>query len=140
MASVFSKIMAGELPGHFVWQDEQAVGLMTIAPIRPGHVLVIPRQEIDHFDDLPPELAGHLMQVSQRIAKAQKAAYPCLRVGMMIAGVEVPHTHLHLLPIDRVGDLDFSHAAPAEAATLAAEAERIRSALRAQSDSAADGW
>jgi len=138
MSSVFTRIIDGELPGHFVWQDVQAVGLLTIAPMRPGHVLVIPRQETDHFDDLPPELAGHLMQVSQRIAKALKAVYPCARVGMIIAGLEVPHTHLHVLPIDALGELDFARARPADQAQLAAEATRIRAALRSQGDAAAD--
>ena len=138
MASVFTKIIAGELPGHFIWQDERAIGIMTIAPIRTGHVLVIPREEIDHFDDLPPALAGHLMQVCQRIAKAQKAVYPCLRIGLIVAGVEVPHTHLHLLPIDGVGDIDFRRARQAGAEELAAAADKLRAALRAQGDSAAD--
>lgn len=138
MPSIFTRIINGELPGHFVWQDEQAVAMMTIQPLKPGHVLVIPRAEVDHFDELPGELAGHLMQVSQRIAGALKQVYPCVRVGLIIAGVEVPHTHLHVLPIDSVREMDFSRAENASAETLAAEAQKIRAALRARGDSAAD--
>lgn len=138
MPSVFSKIISGEFPGHFVWQDELAVAIMTIAPLRPGHVLVIPRQEIDHFDDLPPALAGHLMQVSQRIAGALKVVFPCARIGLLIAGLEVPHTHLHVLPIDSMNDIEFSRARPAEADVLAAEADKIRVALRQRGDQYSD--
>ncbi len=129
MASIFTRIINGELPGHFVWQDDVAVAIMTIAPIRPGHVLVIPRQEIDHWDDLPEATAQHLMALGQRLAKAIKQAFPAKRVGMVIAGLEVPHTHVHLLPVDEMEDFNFGRAAMADAASLADAAERIRAAL-----------
>ena len=88
MPSIFTRIIDGEFPGHFVWKDEQAVAFMTIQPVREGHLMVIPRAEIDHWDDLPEALAAHLMVVSQRIARALKDVFPCRRIGMMIAGLE----------------------------------------------------
>lgn len=130
MPSIFTRIIDGELPGHFVWKDPHAVAFMTIQPFRAGHVLVVPRAEVDHWDDLPEATAAHLMVVSHRIARALKDVYPCLRIGMIIAGLEVPHTHLHVIPIDEMGDLSFARARNADAATLAAEAQRIRTALR----------
>jgi diadenosine tetraphosphate (Ap4A) HIT family hydrolase len=138
MPTIFTRIIDGELPGHFVWKDDQAVAFMTIQPIRPGHLLVIPRAEVDHWDELPEAASAHLMLVSQRIARAVKDVYSPLRVGLMIAGLEVPHTHLHVLPIDEMGDLSFMKAHAADAASLAAEAQRIRAALRARGHREAD--
>ena len=138
MASVFSMILAGELPGHFVWKDDEAFAIMTIQPVREGHVLLIPRQEIDHWDDLPEALAAHLMGVAQRIARGIKTAYPSKRVGMAIVGLEVPHTHLHLYPIDEMSDFSFANSRPASAEQLAGAAARIRAALVAQGCTEAD--
>lgn len=129
MASVFSKIIAGELPGHFVWQDDVCVVILTIQPIKPGHLLVIPRAEIDHWDDLPAETAAHLMSVSQKMAKALKVAFPSLRVGMVIAGLEVPHTHIHVFPVDAISDFDFTQAKPAFAEDLKEAADKLIAAL-----------
>ncbi|PMR76426.1 HIT family protein [Billgrantia endophytica] len=129
MASIFTRIIQGEIPGHFVWEDEQCVAIMTLNPMRPGHLLVIPRQEIDHWDDLPPGLAAHLMSVSQTLAKALKQAFPCERVAMMIVGLEVPHVHLHLAPIDAMEDIRLEGLAQAEPGQLAEAAERIRAVL-----------
>ncbi|MFM7785885.1 MAG: HIT family protein [Gammaproteobacteria bacterium] len=132
MPSIFTRIIDGELPGHFVWRDPEVVAFLTIQPIREGHVLVIPRAEVDHWDDVPEALAARLMAVAQRIARVIKAEWKPLRVGLMIAGLEVPHTHLHVLPIDEMGDLSFGRARNAGAAELAATAERLRNALLAQ--------
>ncbi len=129
MASVFSKIIAGELPGHFVWQDDVCVVILTIQPIKPGHLLVIPRDEIDHWDDLPAETAAHLMSVSQKMAKALKVAFPSLRVGMVIAGLEVPHTHIHVFPVDAISDFDFTQAKPAFAEDLKEAADKLKAAF-----------
>jgi histidine triad (HIT) family protein len=129
MASVFTLIMDGTIPGHFVWRDDICVAIMTIQPIRAGHVLVIPREEIDHWNDVPADVAAHLMQISQKIANALKKAFPSQRVGLMIAGLEVPHTHLHIVPIDSMNDLSFSFAKNAAADDLAQAAEKIRTAL-----------
>jgi histidine triad (HIT) family protein len=132
MASVFTLIMEGKIPGNFVWKDDKAVAILTIQPIRQGHVLVIPREEIDHWNDLPLDLAAHLMQVSHKIANALKLAYPARRVGLMIAGLEVPHTHIHLVPVDSMGDLSFDHAKSADADVLKQTAEKIRGVLQQQ--------
>lgn len=132
MASVFSLIMEGKIPGNFVWKDDKAIAILTIQPIRQGHVLVIPREEIDHWTDLPLELAAHLMQVSSKIGNALKVAYPSTRVGMMIAGLEVPHTHIHLVPIDSMEDLSFSFAKNADGELLKQTAEKIRTVLQQQ--------
>ena len=138
MPSIFTRIIDGELPGHFVWKDDQAVAFMTIQPIRPGHLLVIPRGEVDHWDTLPEATSAHLMLVSQRIARALKEVYSPLRVGLLIAGLEVPHTHLHVLPLDNMSDMSFAKAHTADAAALAAEAQKIRAALRAHGHREAD--
>ena len=132
MPSVFTRIIAGELPGRFVWKDEHCVAFLTINPIRPGHVLVVTRDEIAHWIDLPRGLAEHLMGVSQTIARAVAVAWRPARVGLMIAGLEVPHVHLHVLPIDELDDLSFAKADPNPAPEALDEAaRRIREALRA---------
>ena len=95
--------------------------------------MVIPRQEVDHWDDLPPALAAHLFQVSQKLAKAIKQAFPAKRVGMIIAGLEVPHTHIHLFPMDQMAEMDFSRAKDASAEHLATVAQQLRDAMAAQS-------
>ncbi|MEY3659867.1 MAG: hypothetical protein RLZZ169_692 [Pseudomonadota bacterium] len=129
MASIFTRILAGELPGHFVWKDEVCFAIMTIQPIRGGHVIVIPNVEVNHWDDVPSTTAAYLMQVAQHIAKAIKANVACRRVGVMVVGLEVPHTHIHLIPIDSMADLDFKHAKPLPQDELAAMAARLRSTL-----------
>lgn len=132
MASVFTLIMEGKIPGNFVWKDDKSVAILTIQPIRQGHVLVIPREEIDQWSDLPLDLAAHLMQVSHKIANALKVAYPATRVGLMIAGLEVPHTHLHVVPMDSMKDLNFEYAKNADGDVLKQTAEKIRIALQTQ--------
>jgi len=132
MPSVFTRIIAGELPAHFVWKDEHCVAFLSINPIRPGHLLVVPRLEVDHWIDLPPALLAHLTGGARTLAVALQTAYAPEKVGLMIAGLEVRHVHLHLLPIDRLGDLDFAQADPHPAPqALQAAAERVRAALRA---------
>jgi histidine triad (HIT) family protein len=132
VATLFTRIIAGELPGTFVWRDDRCVSFLSINPLRPGHALVVPVDEVDHWIDLEPDLARHLMTVAQTIARAQQQAFQPTRVGLLIAGMEVPHTHLHLIPIDSEADLHLSNAAssvpPAE---LGANAAALRSALRA---------
>ena len=130
MASIFTKILAGELPGHFVWKDDLCFAIMTIQPIRAGHLIVIPNEEVNHWDDVPPATAAHLMKISQMLAKAIKSVVTCKRVGMTIIGLEVPHTHIHLIPIDSMADLDFKNASAASAEALAASAADIGKALR----------
>ena len=132
MASIFTMIINGDIPGRFVWKDERCVAFLTINPIKPGHTLVVPREEVDHWIDLEPQLLQHLSVVSQSIGKALQHAFSPRKVGLIIAGLEVPHTHLHLIPIhNEVSDLNFANADPnPDPAELDEAAEKIRSALR----------
>jgi histidine triad (HIT) family protein len=129
VASIFTRIIEGELPGQFVWRDDTCVAFLSIAPLTTGHALVVPVVEIDHWLDLEPEIAAHLMAVSQTIGKAQMAAFTPTRIGLIIAGMEVPHAHLHVVPIDRESDLHFANAHPVPAEELAGAADRLRAAL-----------
>ena len=129
--SLFTRIINGEIPGRFVWKDEHCVAFLTIAPIRSGHTLVVPRQEIDSWTDAPPALTAHLFQTAQKVARGIQSAFPCTKVGVMIAGLEVPHMHIHLTPIDAIRDMDFAlQDSKAQAADLDAAAEKLRQALR----------
>jgi len=135
MASLFTRIIEGDLPGRFVWRDERVVAFLTIAPLVPGHVLVVPVEEIDHWLDCPDDLRDHLFSVAQRIGRAQQRAFNPTKVGLMIAGLEVPHLHLHVVPIDGVHDMDFSNAAAhVDREELEAAAEEIRRELRASGE------
>ena len=137
MATLFTRIIEGEIPGVFVWRDDRCVVFLSINPMHTGHALVVPRAEVDHWIDLDPDLAAHLFQVSQTIGKAQMAAFTARRIGVMIVGDEVPHVHLHVVPFDSVSELSFAHADPnPPEGSLEAAAERIRAALRDQLDAA----
>jgi histidine triad (HIT) family protein len=140
MAGLFTRIIDGELPARFLWKDARCVAFLTINPITPGHLLVVPRDPVDHWLDLPPELAAHLTGVAQTLGKALQAAFRPEKVGLIIAGLEVRHVHLHVLPINELGDLSFANADPApESAALDAAAERIRTTLREQGHAAVAG-
>ncbi len=131
MPTIFTKIIEGEIPGTFVWRDEKCVAFLSINPLRDGHTLVVPREEIDHWLDCPPALRDHLMAVAQKIGEAVSEVHDPEKVALMIAGLEVPHLHLHLVPIDGVRDLDFANAAASvDRAYLEKEADLLRSALR----------
>ena len=131
MPTLFTRIIEGELPGTFVWRDDRCVAFLSIAPMRPGHTLIVPIAEVDKWTDLEPDLAAHLMVVAQRIARAQQAALDPARVGLIIAGLEVPHCHLHAVPIDRESDLHFENAdSGAKPEDLGRAADKIRGALR----------
>ncbi|MGB2757277.1 MAG: HIT family protein [Acidimicrobiia bacterium] len=129
MATIFTRIISGELPGVFVWSDETCVAFLSIAPLSPGHVLVVPREEIEHWIDLDPEITQHLITVAQEIGLALDAVYEPEKVGLMIAGLEVPHVHIHVLPINGVSDMDFANAKETTPDELEYEAERIREEL-----------
>lgn len=130
MSSVFTKIISGDLPGHFIYRDEIAVVFLSINPIRPGHALVVPVAEVSHWVDLEPDVNAHLMRVAQNVAKAQMAHFSPQRIGMIIAGFEVPHTHLHLVPINNESQLSFAHAARSvDHKELAGIAEALTAAL-----------
>lgn len=110
MATVFSRIIDGDLPGRFVYRDDRCVAFLSIEPLRPGHTLVVPIEEVDHWLDLDPDLAAHLMVVAQRVGRAIHRVYRPDRVGLMIVGLDVPHVHIHVSAIDAPGDLDFAQA------------------------------
>jgi len=130
MATLFTKIIEGEIPGRFVWRDDRAVAFLTIAPIALGHTLVVPIEEVDHWLDLEPDLAAHLMEVSRRVGQAQMRAFSPRRIGLIVAGLEVPHCHLHVIPIDSEADLSFARADHSpDPARLDAAAEALRSEL-----------
>ena len=131
MPTIFSRIIAGELPGRFVWNDDRAVAFLSINPMNPGHTLVVPRTEVDHWIDLDPDLAAHLMHVAQWVGRAQQAAFSPRRIGVLVVGDEVPHVHLHIVPINHAGELSFAHADPSPPPeALDDAAERLRARLR----------
>ncbi|CAB4323083.1 MAG: HIT domain-containing protein [Actinobacteria bacterium] len=127
MASIFSKIINGELPGRFVYRDEICVAFLTIAPICEGHTLVVPRAEVDHWIDLDADTVAHLTTVARQIGLAQRSAFGAQRVSLIIAGLEVPHTHLHVLPIRSESDIDFGRA---DSSIPPDELDRVAAALR----------
>ena len=132
MATLFSRIIDGEIPGTFVWRDPECVGFLSINPVQPGHTLVVHRAEVDHWIDLEPDLACRLTTVAQTIARAQQQVYEPVKVGLLIAGLEVPHVHLHVIPIMHgEADLHLDRATTASPEQLEAEAAKLRRALRA---------
>lgn len=130
MPTVFTRIIDGEIPGTFVWKDDACVAFLSINPVHPGHTLVVPRAEVDEWTDLEPDVAAHLMTVAQAIGRAVKRAFSPVRVGLLIAGLEVPHTHLHVMPIvSGEADLHLDRAGTATPEDLEASAEKLRAAL-----------
>jgi diadenosine tetraphosphate (Ap4A) HIT family hydrolase len=133
MTTIFTRIIAGEIPGTFVHRDDRCVAFLSINPLAHGHTLVVPIEEVEHWVDCSPDLAAHLFAVAHRIGRAQQAAFACERVGLIIAGYEVPHTHLHVIPTDHMGQFNFANAAPSvDRADLDAAAAAIIGALAAQ--------
>jgi len=131
MPTLFTRIIDGELPGRFVWRDAHCVAFLSIAPLRPGHLLVVPRAEVDHWIDLDDALAAHLMVVSRTLGVALQTAFEPTKVGLTILGLEVRHVHLHLVPMRSEADMNFANAdANARGEDLEAAAEKIRAALR----------
>jgi histidine triad (HIT) family protein len=130
MPTLFTRILNGDIPGTFVYRDELCAAFMSINPLADGHVLVIPVEEVDHWIDLSPSLSQHLFAVSHRISRALNHAFPCERVGMIIAGYEVNHCHIHLIPTQNIGQFNFANAAASvERTILEQHAERIVQAL-----------
>ncbi len=131
MPSIFTRIIDGELPARFVWKDEHCVAFLSINPLQPGHVLVVPRAEVDHWIDLEADLAAHLMTVSRAIGRALDRGFGAEKVGLMIVGLEVRHVHLHLVPIRGLRDMDFDNADPRpDPAALEQAAASVRKELR----------
>lgn len=126
MSTPFTQIIDGDIPCAKLYEDDRYIAFLDIRPIRTGHALVVPKPEIDYIFDLPDDLLSDLLTTARPIARAIEAEVPCKRVGLMVAGLEVPHCHLHLVPMDDVGDLNFANASSADPDDLNALAERIR--------------
>ena len=130
MATIFTQIINGDIPGRMVWTDDRVAAFLTIAPLTAGHTLVVPRDEIDEWTELPADLLTHVMTVSHRIGAALKKAYEAPRVGLVIAGFEVPHAHVHVFPAWEMADFDFARVDPnVPAARLDDDQKRILAAL-----------
>ena len=131
MPSLFTRIILGEIPGHFVYRDEVCVAFLTINPIATGHTLVVPIEETDEWTNLSDATSSHLMVIAKKIGLAQKDLYKCNRVGLIIAGFEIPHCHLHVIPANTMADLSFELAAAhVEPAQLKEQAEKLTAALK----------
>lgn len=130
MTTLFTRIINGDIPGTFVYRDDLCVVFMSINPLALGHALVVPIDEVDHWVDCSPQLAAHLFAVSHRIGRAQEIAFGCERVGLIIAGYEIPHAHIHLIPTANMSQLSFANAAASvEPGALAAAGKAISDAL-----------
>ena len=123
MTSIFSRIIKGEIPSYKIAEDENYYAFLDINPLAKGHTLVIPKKEVDYIFDIDDDLLGGLMVFSKKVAKAIEKVIPCLRIGIAVVGLEVPHTHIHLVPLNTIYDIDFRRPklklSPEEFASLA---------------------
>jgi histidine triad (HIT) family protein len=129
MASIFTRIIEREIPAHILREDHEFLAFLDVRPIREGHTLVIPKAEIPDPFDLPESLLAGLLPFARPVAQAIQKVTQATRIGMAVIGLEIPHAHVHLVPIDGLHDLDFRRASPAEDEELSATAERIRVAM-----------
>lgn len=129
MASIFSKIVAGEIPCHKVFETDHCLAFLDINPVVRGHVLCIPKQEVDNIFDLDDELFVELHLFSRRVARGLKHVCPCIKVGVAVVGIDVPHAHIHLMPLNKPGDLNFAHHVEMSADELKALAAQIAAAI-----------
>lgn len=129
MASIFTRIIRGELPCHNVGEDDRYLAFLDINPVRRGHTLVVPKLEVDRFFDLPADVLAGIMPFAQGVAGRIAKVVPCNRIGVSVVGLEVPHAHVHLIPIDGLYDMDFSKPRPGMSQEeLARLADQIRNA------------
>jgi diadenosine tetraphosphate (Ap4A) HIT family hydrolase len=129
MATLFTRIINGDLPGRFVYADELAVAFLTISPLTPGHTLVVSREEVDQWTDAGQPLLHHCLDIARRIGNAAKQAFDAPRAGLIIAGLEIPHLHVHVFPVWSLEDFDFSRARPASDEELDQAAARLQAAM-----------
>ena len=108
MSSIFTKIINREIPGHIVAENEDFIAFLDVSPLVAGHTLVVPKKEIDYIFDLDDETLANLNIFTKKVAQAVKKAIPCLRIGVAVIGLEVPHTHVHLVPLNTMDDINFS--------------------------------
>ncbi|MEV7648074.1 HIT family protein [Arthrobacter sp. NPDC089319] len=131
MSTLFTKIIDGEIPGRFVWKDDDVVAFLSINPLADGHALVVPRQEVDRWTDAPADLLQKLTAVAQTIGKAQVEAFGAARAGLIIAGFEVDHLHLHVWPSNSEAEFDFKRAQQnPDPDVMEESAKQLRAALR----------
>lgn len=131
MPTIFTRIIQGELPARFVWRDERAVAFLSINPLTRGHTLVVPTTEVDHWLDLDGATWQHVSEVTRVVGLGIERAFHPRRVGVVVAGFEVPHTHVHVFPTSRMEDFDFAQAATdPDQDDMEAAAESLRAALR----------
>ena len=131
MSTLFTRIISGEIPGRFVWKDSDVVAFLTIAPITPGHTLVVPREEVDSWTHASPELLGKVMDVAQKIGKVQEDLYDAKRVGVLMEGFEVDHLHVHVWPAYSMADFEVHNVDHnPDPAVMDATAVKLRAALR----------
>jgi histidine triad (HIT) family protein len=130
MTTIFTRIIEGQIPGTFVYRDSLCVAFLSINPLANGHVLVVPIEEVDHWIDMSSELSAHMFSVSHRISTAISRAFPCTKVGLIIAGYEINHCHIHLIPTNTMSELNFANAAAnVERSVLEAQAEKLMGEL-----------
>ena len=129
MSTIFRKIIDGDVPCHKLIEDDNYLSFLDMRPINPGHALVIPKIDNDYIFDLDDDVLAGLLVAAKPVAKAIEQVVTCERIGLMVAGLEVPHTHVHLVPINGIGDLNFAKANDATQEELAALAEQIRKAV-----------
>ena len=109
MASIFSKIIKGEIPGHIVAEDDNFIAFLDISPLVEGHTLVVPKKEIDYLFDQDDDVLSEIMLFCKRVSLGIEQAIPCIRIGLAVIGLEVPHTHIHLVPLNSMDDINFSN-------------------------------
>ena len=130
MASIFTEIVNGEIPCHKIHESDDYLAFLDISPLAEGHTLVIPKKEVDYIFDMEDDLLAGMTLFAKKVAKAVKASIPCERIGVAVIGLEVPHAHVHLVPINGIGDINFSKPKlQLSQEALAATAERIRENL-----------
>ena len=126
MPSIFTRIVNGEIPCHKLAEDDRFLAFLDVRPIRAGHALVIPKEEVDYIFDMDDERLGDIMRFAKPVARAIEKLVPCKRMGVVVIGLEVAHAHIHLIPISQIADINFALAKPAAAEDLAELAARIR--------------
>lgn len=139
MTTIFSKIIAGEIPGSFVWKDSLCVAFADINPVQEGHILIVPREEVENYWEASPELFAHLAQVSQLIGQAQRKAFNKQRACQIIAGFDVPHLHIHSIPCNQMSDFNPKLAKPCPSIEIELACAAIRKELKNLGPVAASG-
>ncbi|MFO1530357.1 MAG: HIT family protein [Kiritimatiellia bacterium] len=129
MPSIFTRIIQGRIPCEKIFENDRWISFLDIRPVMTGHALLVPKLEVDYLFDLPDDLLAEMLATARPVAAAIQKVVPCARIGLMVAGVDVPHVHLHLMPITGGGEMDFNNARPADPARLRELAGKIRAAF-----------